>query len=429
MEFYSLNRQVASVSAREAILQGLAPDGGLYMPAQIPMLAKEVLAELNSFSLPEIGIAMTRPFLEADVPLNVLEKICHDSFSFSCPLVQISEDKFVLELFHGPTLAFKDFGARFMSRLVGHFLAQEQSAATILVATSGDTGSAVASGFYKVPGTHVVLLYPRGMVSHLQEQQLSTFGENITALRVEGTFDDCQALVKRAFLDADILEHRRLLSANSINFARLLPQMVYYVKAFAEMSHVGKGLFFSVPSGNFGNLTAGVLAKRMGIDISGFIASVNRNDTFVRYCVSGAFEPKSSVATISNAMDIGNPSNFVRLSSLCNENLEAVRREIQAYSFTDEETKLAMKEVFQSCGYILDPHTAVGYLGARKSSFFGNKIILSTAHPAKFKQTVEDVLGVEIPLPEPLEQCQSKQQFVRDIPGSFTVLKDILLGV
>ncbi|MEL6823891.1 MAG: threonine synthase, partial [Calditrichota bacterium] len=336
MKFYSTKNKQHLISLREAVLQGLPPDNGLYMPTEIPELPVEMIHNLKDMPLPEIAVQVLSPFLKEELSKSSILEIAESAFNFDAPLVQLDENLHTLELFHGPTLAFKDFAARFMARLIGNFIEESQQRLTILVATSGDTGSAVAQGFYEVPGIDVVVLYPSGKVSPLQEKQMTTLGGNISVLEVNGSFDDCQALVKKAFLDAELRESRALSSANSINIARLLPQTIYYFRALAQLP-AGRSVLMSVPSGNFGNLTAGVLSCKMGLPIEGLIAATNVNDIVPNYIYTGTFQPRPSLATLSNAMDVGNPSNFPRLLNLCNNSHTDLRRLIDGAAFSDEE--------------------------------------------------------------------------------------------
>ena len=359
-----------------------------------------------------------------------MQNIINDSLDFPIPLVPINDNIYSLELFHGPTLAFKDVGARFMARLLAYFLEKDNQEITVLVATSGDTGSAVAHGFYNVPGIRVVLLYPSGMVSKIQEQQLTTLGNNITALEVTGTFDDCQKIVKQAFLDQDIRNKINLTSANSINLGRLIPQSFYYFYAYSQIKDIQKKLFICVPSGNFGNLTAGLIAKRMGLPVDKFIAATNINDIIPKYLLSGNYEPEVSKNTISNAMDVGNPSNFARILDLYDNGHKSICHDITGYSCTDETTRTTMLEVFNKYGYILDPHGAVGYNAI--STFLKNDeaigIFLETAHPAKFLDIVEPVIGRNIPIPASLESALSKEKKSIPIAGTIDDLKEFLLS-
>lgn len=415
---------------KEAVLQGLAPDGGLFMPVTIPVLPKEFLAGLRNQSLQDIGRAVAGALIGDAFPQNTLNKIVEDALNFDVPLVDIEENIFALELYHGPTLAFKDFGARFMARLVAHYAEGQNSEITILVATSGDTGGAVASGFSGVPGVRVVVLYPSGMVSPIQEKQITTLGKNIVALKVQGNFDDCQKLVKIAFADEGLRKEMQITSANSINIARLIPQTFYYFHAVAQWRGEGD-MIFSVPSGNFGNLTAGVIAARMGLPVKQFVAATNVNDVVPEYLEKGILRARPSVQTISNAMDVGNPSNFERMRTLYADDLVQMRAEIKGYAFTDESTRGAMKDVFKSSGYVLDPHGAVAYLGARSylnENRGGTAVILETAHPAKFNEIVEETLRASIAFPESLVALNARSVRSIGIRADYEELKQLLLS-
>ena len=404
MKFYSTNNQNLTVGLEDAVRQGLPDDGGLFMPVEIPRLPEGFIDKLSSFELPEIGFEILRPFVDEALPDEVLKKICTDAFSFPAPLVELKENFYSLELYHGPTLAFKDFGARFMARILGYLNASNNGRNTILVATSGDTGSAVADGFYEVENIDVVILYPRGKVSDLQEKQMTTLGSNIHAIAIDGNFDDCQQLVKTAFLDKKLSEKFGLTSANSINIARLLPQMLYYFYAYGQLAGKNKPVVFSVPSGNYGNLTAGVIAKRMGLPINHFIAAANANDIVPHYLKTGNFEPKPSIETISNAMDVGNPSNFVRLQALFHNSLAEFKAEISGNSYSDMQTRESIKQAYQDFGYVADPHGAIGYQALREyiDEHDAVGVFLETAHPIKFNQEVTPIIGHEIPMPESL---------------------------
>ncbi|HET9052654.1 MAG TPA: threonine synthase, partial [Cyclobacteriaceae bacterium] len=411
MNYYSTNNKSHQVSLKDAVLKGLAPDKGLYMPESIPVLSKAFFDSLPEKSFQEIAFEVAHAIVQNDVPADELKRIVNHTITFDAPLVEIEKNIFSLELFHGPTLAFKDFGARFMSQLLGYFAREEKREIVILVATSGDTGSAVANGFLGVPGTKVVVLYPSGKVSDIQEKQFTTLGQNITALEIDGSFDDCQRLVKQAFLDEELTQKFFLTSANSINIVRLIPQSFYYFYAWSRLKDKSN-VVFAVPSGNFGNLTAGLIAKRMGLPINHFIASTNRNDIVPEYLQTGAFNPRPSQSTISNAMDVGNPSNFARMMDLYNNDLNTIKSGITGYTFSDEETKQVMQDVYKKSNYVLDPHGAVGYLGLKKYFSENNDatgVFLETAHPAKFLEVVEDVLKQKITIPEKLVAFQHKK--------------------
>jgi threonine synthase len=408
MNFYSTNNKETKVSLEHAVIEGLAPDNGLYMPENIPALPLTFFNDIDKKSFQEIAFIVAQNLIGTDLPTSELKRIVDHTIQFDAPLAEIEENIFALELFHGPTLAFKDFGARFMSQLLGYFAKKQHNDIVILVATSGDTGSAVANGFLGVAGTRVVVLYPSGKVSEVQEKQFTTLGKNVTALEIDGTFDDCQRLVKNAFLDDELKKKYFLTSANSINIARLIPQSFYYFHAYAQMKNRNRPVVFSVPSGNFGNLTGGLLAKRMGLPIEKFIATTNLNDVVPKYLNTKLFEPKPSTQTISNAMDVGNPSNFVRMLDLYDHDFNALAGDVKGYSFTDEETRVAMNDIFSSRKYVLDPHGAVGYLGLKKymleTKSEATGIFLETAHPGKFLEVVEDTLQMKVALPETLQK-------------------------
>lgn len=405
MKFYSTNNKSHTVSLEEAVVRGLAPDGGLYMPETITPFSVEYFETLPQKSFQQIGFEVAKQLLGNDLPADVLQRIVNHTITFDAPLVQLEPNIFSLELFHGPTLAFKDFGARFMSQLLGHFAQKSNRKVTILVATSGDTGSAVANGFLDVPNTKVVVLYPSGKVSDIQEKQFTTLGKNSTALEVDGTFDDCQRMVKQAFGDDALHQKLFLTSANSINIARLIPQSFYYFYAWSRLKD-RSNVVVSIPSGNFGNLTAGLLAKRLGLPIQHFIASTNANDIIPVYLTSKQYDPRPSIATISNAMDVGNPSNFARMLDLYNNDWNRLSADITGYTFSDDETQAQMRDTFQKHSYILDPHGAVGLLGLKKylaQNTSKTGFFLETAHPAKFKEVVDETLGSPISTPEKLK--------------------------
>ena len=412
-------------------MNGLAPDNGLYMPERIPVFPSEYFLSLPEKSFAEIALDVAQAFLEDDIPHEKLKSIVEHTISFDAPIVDVEKNIFSLELFHGPTLAFKDFGARFMSQVLGYFAEQQKKEIVILVATSGDTGSAVANGFLGVPGTRVIVLYPSGKVSEIQEKQFTTLGNNITALEVNGTFDDCQRLVKHAFSDQELKTDFLLTSANSINIARLIPQAFYYFYAWSRMKQ-REDVVFSVPSGNFGNLTAGLIAMKMGLPIQHFIAATNINDVVPNYLRTGNFLPKPSRPTISNAMDVGNPSNFARMVNLFQHNHTAITQLITGYSFTDDETKAAMKKIFRESSYRLDPHGAVGYLGLKKYQTQHTKcagIFFETAHPAKFKEVVEQTLEQAIEIPTSLKRFISKEKVAIKMSSDFLEFKKILANL
>lgn len=427
MECYSTNNLQYTENIRNAILQGLAPDKGLFMPKELPVLPKNFFNRLPFLSLPEIAFEVSSLFIGDEISSNVLEELVADAFNFDIPLKQLDENTHVLELFHGPTAAFKDVGARFMSRTMAHFNKEEL---VVLAATSGDTGSAVASGFYEVPGIQVVILYPSGKVSEIQEKQLTTYGKNIHALEVKGTFDDCQAMVKNAFQDKTI-GRLNLTTANSINLARLIPQSFYYFYAIAQLGRAGQDIHFSVPSGNFGNLTAGLFAKKMGLEVGQFIAATNVNDIVPAYLKSGIFEARPSKRTIANAMDVGNPSNFARIAALYQEQHASICEDVKGYSYTDEETVKAMQELQQKWNYVADPHSAIAYAGFKEyaANKGGTGIFLATAHPAKFLDVVEEALRQKIEIPQSIQQVMQKEKKAKLVPNEYSALQDFLLNL
>ncbi|MBL7857073.1 MAG: threonine synthase [Cyclobacteriaceae bacterium] len=430
MKFYSTNNKDHKVSLREAVMQGLAPDNGLYMPESIPVLPTTFFESIRQKTFPEIAFEVAHHLLGEDIPELELKRIVSHTIKFEAPLVEIENDLYALELFHGPTMAFKDFGARFMSQLLGYFAKQQDRDIVILVATSGDTGSAVANGFLGVAGTQVVVLYPSGKVSEVQEKQFTTLNQNITALEIDGTFDDCQRLVKQAFLDDELRNSLFLTSANSINIARLIPQSFYYFWAYAQLKN-RRPLVFSIPSGNFGNLTGGLFAKRMGLPVEKFIAATNLNDIVPAYLRSRIFAPRPSITTISNAMDVGNPSNFSRMLDLFANDIEALQNELVGYSFSDDETREAMKEVSLSTGYVMDPHGAVGYLGLKQYLQKQRRdvvgVFLETAHPGKFINVVEETLEKKILLPAPLQKFMAGKKLSIPMSADFSNFKSYLL--
>ena len=429
MRFYSTQNKSAFYSLSDAVLKGLPEDNGLFMPETIPSLPVDFIKNIKQKTFPEIAFEIAKLFLKDDVPEVEIKRIVDTAISFDAPLVKLDVNTFILELFHGPTLAFKDFGARFMAQLMSYLIRNQKKKITILVATSGDTGSAVANGFYKTAGIEVIILYPSKKVSFLQEKQLTTLGENITALEINGTFDDCQRLVKTAFLDHDLKERYNLASANSINIARLIPQSFYYFEGFRQAPE-GDKVVFSVPSGNFGNLTAGLIAKKMGLPVHHFIASVNSNDVFPKYLASGKYKPVPSIQTYSNAMDVGNPSNFARIIDLYDNDVALINNDISSYSFSDQETLAAMQEVKVSGEYLLDPHGAVGYLGWKKYSQVHpgtTGIILETAHPAKFIDVVEKNPGIRVTVPFELQSLSHKEKQAFQLTVDFSAFKSFLM--
>lgn len=396
------------MSLHEAVVKGLASDRGLFMPEQIKTLPEEFFDNIGKMSFQEIAYTVADAFFGEDVDKEALKSIVYDTLSFDCPVVKVTDNIYSLELFHGPTLAFKDVGARFMARLLGYFIKNERKeTVNVLVATSGDTGSAVANGFLGVEGIHVYVLYPAGKVSKIQESQFTTLGQNVTAVEIDGVFDDCQALVKNAFMDEELNGHMKLTSANSINVARFLPQAFYYFNAYARMKerNMADNMVVCVPSGNFGNITAALFGQKMGLPIKRFIAANNANDIFFKYLQTGSYEPKPSVQTIANAMDVGNPSNFARIIDLYKNRHDVISSHISGASFSDDEIREAMKQCFDDNKYILDPHGACGYMALKQGLDAGETgIFCETAHPAKFKDTVEDAIGSMVEIPERLAE-------------------------
>ena len=431
MLYYSTNHQSPKATLQDAVVKGLAPDRGLFMPDHINQLPSEFLQTIDQLSFQEIAFRVANAFFGDDMEADTLRNIVYETLSFETPVVKVEPNIFTLELFHGPTMAFKDVGARFMARLLGYFIKkQNQTDVNVLVATSGDTGSAVANGFLDVDGIHVYVLYPKGLVSEIQEKQFTTLGKNITALEIDGTFDDCQRLVKTAFMDDDLNQKLNLTSANSINVARFLPQAFYYFNAFAQLKKIGKAdqVVMSVPSGNFGNLTAGLFAKRMGLPIKRFIAANNRNDIFLNYLQTGNYEPRSSVATIANAMDVGDPSNFARIIDLYDASHEAICNDISGYRYTDEQIKDGVRTCYTKTDYLLDPHGACGYLALKeglKPDETG--LFLETAHPAKFKDTIETIIHQSITVPERLQYFMEKEKQNIPLSNQYDDLKSCLL--
>lgn len=430
MKYFSTKNKIVAYSLEEAVLMSLPPDNGLFMPEKIPQLRPEFIANLKNENVASIGYEISKSLLGDDIPHDVLKKICDEAFNFPVNVINVHNNTYVCELFHGPTLAFKDFGARFMSRVMSYLNRKHTTPLTILVATSGDTGGAVADGFHNVEGIEVYILYPSGGVSELQEKQLTTYGNNIHAIEVKGTFDDCQRLVKHAFLDPKLNEIYRLTSANSINIARLIPQTVYYFEAFRKLASK-ENVVFVVPSGNFGNLTAGLIARKMGLPVEHFVAATNINDVVPEYLKKGEYTPRASQATISNAMDVGNPSNFPRMIELFGNSWTDIKSAINGYSFTDQETKEVMKDVYEKFGYILDPHGAVAYLGwlmYQMENPDSVGVILETAHPAKFGDSVEKALGRKIDIPEALERLRNKTKVADFIQADYEEFKAFLLA-
>ena len=413
MKYYSLNHNAPNVSFEEAVVKGLAPDRGLYFPETITPLPSSFFQNIENLSNEAIAFEAIKQFVGNDIPEKNLKEIIKETLCFDFPTVKVEDHIYSLELYHGPTMAFKDVGARFMSRCLAYFNRNNTDQKnTVLVATSGDTGGAVASGFLGVDGVDVVILYPSGKVSDIQERQLTTLGQNIKAVEVEGVFDDCQDMVKKAFLD-ESLAHKNLTSANSINIARWLPQMFYFFFAYKQLKSLNKPMIFSCPSGNFGNICAGIMAKKLGLPIEHFVAATNVNDTVPQFLATGTYDPKPSKATISNAMDVGNPSNFIRIQELYNNDLTAFKKDFSSYSHTDEITSATLLEIYNNSGYIAEPHGVVGYLGLKKEMMHFPKaigIFLETAHPIKFLDTVEPILNITLPIPVQIESVLNKEK-------------------
>lgn len=413
MKFYSTNRKAPEVNLKDAVLNGLPPDNGLYMPQKITVLPEEFLSNFPYYTFKKIAFEVARTLLQQSIDHDLLKQIIEEAINFPAPVKHLGDSIYTLELFHGPSLAFKDYGARFMARLMSHFVKDEPRDLHILVATSGDTGGAVAMGFYKVPGIRVTILYPKGKVSDLQELQLTTLGENITALEVDGVFDDCQALVKQAFLDKELRKKLLISSANSINISRLIPQIFYYFEAVKQVAALKKPVAMSVPSGNFGNLTAGVIAKKMGLPIQQFIAAVNDNDGFYQYLKAGNFTPKSSVQTLSTAMDVGNPSNLVRINEIFNYQVDSIKKHITSFTYNNAATENALKEIYKKFNYTADPHGAVAYLGLKTyleqhPETIG--IFQETAHPSKFIDIVEPAIQQKVTIPLSLKNLMNRKK-------------------
>lgn len=431
MKYYSTNKQTAEVSLQEAVVKGLAADKGLFMPKTIKVLPKSFYDNIANLSFQEIAYTVADAFFGEDIDASTLKKIVYDTLNFDTPLVHINDNIYSLELYHGPTLAFKDVGGRFMARLLAYFIEKQgQKDVKVLVATSGDTGSAVANGFLGVEGIHVYVLYPKGKVSPIQECQFTTLGQNITAIEVDGTFDDCQALVKTAFLNDELNSKLNLTSANSINVARFLPQAFYYFYAYAQLAKQGKAkdVVFCVPSGNFGNITAGLIGKKMGLPVKRFIASNNRNDIFFEYLKTGVYSPRPSVQTIANAMDVGDPSNFARVLDMYGHSHDAISGEISGATYSDEQISQTVKDVYAKTGYLLDPHGACGYQALAdglKADETG--VFLETAHPAKFLDTVEKIIGEKVSIPEKLQDFMKGEKQSIGINNSFEEFKHLLL--
>jgi threonine synthase len=432
MNYYSVNKKSPEASLQEVVIKGLASDKGLYMPERIPTLPLSFFEKVSGMSFREMSYEVASAFFGEDIEASILKEIVYDTLAFPTPLVKVKDSIYSLELFHGPTLAFKDVGARFMARLLGYFIKKQQlKQVNVLVATSGDTGSAVANGFLGVEGIHVYVLYPKGKVSAIQECQFTTLGRNITALEIDGVFDDCQALVKMAFIDKELNEKMQLTSANSINVARFLPQAFYYFNAYAQLRRLGveKDLVVCVPSGNFGNLTAGLVAKKMGLPVKRFIAANNQNDVFLQYLQTGSYHPKPSVQTLANAMDVGDPSNFTRILDLYGQSHRAIREVISGFCCPDEMIRETVKTCYQTTGYLLDPHGACGYqalenlLQADETGVFQE-----TAHPAKFNDTIENIIGKPVEIPQKLREFMKGKKQSIELSNDFSALKHFLIS-
>ena len=433
MKYYSTNGNAPIADLHKAVVKGLAEDKGLYMPEKIQKLPKAFFDEIEKMSFQEIAYTVASAFFGEDVDLDALKDIVYDTLQFDCPVVKVKDNNYTLELFHGPTLAFKDVGARFMARLLQYFIRMEgqKEEVNVLVATSGDTGSAVANGFLGVDGIHVYVLYPKGKVSPIQECQFTTLGKNITAIEVDGVFDDCQALVKNAFMDIELNQHMKLTSANSINVARFLPQAFYYFNAYARMKALGKAdnLVMCVPSGNFGNICAALFGHEMGLPIKRFIAANNANDIFFKYLQTGKYEPKPSKQTLANAMDVGDPSNFARIYDLYGKSHERISSLINGATYSDEEIRKTMKQCYEETGYILDPHGACGYQALEdflKKGEIG--VFCETAHPAKFKEKVDDILGIDVKIPDRLAAFMKGEKQSVPMTKEFTDFKQYLMN-
>lgn len=433
MQFYSTNNKDLRVSFKEAVFNSMPLDKGLYMPEVIPQLPTSFIDNIEKYSLTEIAYEVASALLKDEIPADDLKTLVEEAANFDAPTVPLDNNTFVLELFHGPSLAFKDFGARFMSRVMGYYLKDGEQLLDVLVATSGDTGGAVALGFLGVPNTRVTILYPKGKVSPIQEQQLTTLGQNIRAIEVDGTFDDCQALVKQAFADEELNQKFRLTSANSINISRLIPQTFYYFNAYAQLKRKGfKEVVFSVPSGNFGNIGAGLLAYKMGLPVKQFIAATNANDTVPRFLETGVYETKPSVQTYANAMDVGAPSNWVRIMDLFKQDTTALKEVVTAYRFTDEETLEGIKAIAEKYDYIACPHTAIAYLAVEKyrqqTEDQSAAVFLSTAHACKFPDIFPPLLAAKIEIPSSVEELNGRAKQADELKTDFTGFKSYLLS-
>jgi threonine synthase len=427
MKYYSTRKKSQEVSFKDAVVRGLAPDGGLYFPERIDKLPEGLIG--SGKSIEELGFEVAKRFVDGEIKDEDLQKIVSETVNFPLPMIAVEKDVFSLELWHGPTCAFKDVGGRFLARCLEHFVKKTGDEITILVATSGDTGSAVAAGFLGVEGVDVVILYPKGKVSRIQEQQLTTMGQNITTLEVDGTFDDCQSMVKKAFNDDELRSKINLSSANSINVARFLPQSFYYFSSYEQLEDKKKPVVYSCPSGNFGNLTAGMFAKRMGLPIDRFIGATNINDVVPKYLQTGVYKARPSVSTISNAMDIGDPSNFVRILELHGGDWNKVRKSMVGYAFSDEQTKEGMIDVISRTGYLMEPHGVIGYMAVKEyqKSHDVQAVVLETAHPAKFGDVVEPVIGQKVEIPERLQEYMRRKKVALLIQPDFNEFKQFLL--
>ncbi len=427
MQYYSLHHKSPKTSFKKAVIEGLAKDRGIYFPEEITPLDTAFIQNISDYTNHEIAFKVIQQFVGNDIPETVLKEIIKNTLTFDFPIEKITDQISSLELFHGPTMAFKDVGAKFMAQCLEYFNKDNDEEVTVLVATSGDTGGAVANGFLGAKGVNVVILYPSGKVSDIQEKQLTTLGQNITALEVDGVFDDCQEMVKTAFLDDEI--ERKLTSANSINIARWLPQMFYFFFAYKALHQKKKAIVFSVPSGNFGNICAGIMAQKLGLPVKHFVASTNVNDTVPNYLKSGEYTPKPSKATISNAMDVGNPSNFIRIRELFDNDIQQLRNSFSSYSFSDDETREKMQDIYDISGYVSDPHGVVGYLGLEKYGLQENEIgiFLETAHPVKFLNVVESTLPVSVGIPKQIKKVIDKEKVALKI-STYENLKSYLMN-
>ena len=430
MNYYSLNKQAPISSFANAVIKGLAPDRGLYFPQQIEPLPKEFFDTIDNKSFDEIAFETIKQFVVPEIPENILKQIVKETLSFDFPVVSINDSISTLELFHGPTMAFKDVGARFMARCLGYFNKDNNNEVTVLVATSGDTGGAVANGFLGVKGVNVVILYPSGKVSDIQEKQLTSLGQNIRALEVDGVFDDCQDMVKKAFLDESITSKMQLTSANSINVARWLPQLFYFMFAYKQLHNQHDDIVFVVPSGNFGNICAGMVAQQLGLPVKHFVAANNANHVVTTYLQTESYDPQPTTPTISNAMDVGNPSNFVRIQEIYGHDFDRLKQNLSSYHYSDDETRSAMLELYQNYSYIADPHGAVGYLGCKdylEVNPNAHCVFLETAHPVKFLDVVEDTVEKSVPIPEQIKAVMDKEKVATRIK-SYEDLKSFLIN-